>query len=527
MKLVAIVRVSTEGQAGEHGEGLERQRVSIQQVAKANGVKLSDISWVEVSGVSGSDLADTPEWNNVVIPALQSGSHIVADALDRIIRADAFDFRTYGTVWSVRGRIYVPGRVYDSNNPQDVFTLTIFAGIGGLEKAEIKRRMNAGKETGRLAGRWVSGRLPKGTSFEADKGGWSYAEPDANMIRRAYHALVTGGESISMVAKALGLTCSGARVALSNTIYKGILRYGRRSIDGKMVNRDDSEVIIRRVFAPDLQLVPDDVWQAAQDIMEKNVKEKRSCREKSAADSYLAGFLSSSLEMTWKADGWLDLDATDINPKHILYPKTFHCRGRVYRRWACKCRAGGAVGLTDCGLKRHRMELVSAAVDEYLRQITDETTFLDSVKLSIGAGIRLDRDQERARLKADLKECEVKESKLTDLLLDDRINREVHDSRQDAIREQRKTIQARIEKLGKEPAIPTPTDVDALAKDWRYDPTWDHVRKREWIRRYVTNIKIANDGVDEVTLRIPVEVTGGVAQYVSRSPLPWAALVKA
>ncbi len=211
---MGIIRVSTEGQAGEDGEGLERQRHSVKGIAKALS---ADLQMVEVIGVSGSDLAETPAWNRVIAPAIKAGAHVAADAIDRIVRADGFDLTTLKVIKEAGARIYIPGTMYDpARVPRDVLSLTMFAGMGGAEKADIKWRLNGGKERGRAVGRWVSGKhiLPMGVDYDYETHRWSYTE-EAEVIRSAYHALVSGGESVSTVARGMGTRIwRGRRVAI-------------------------------------------------------------------------------------------------------------------------------------------------------------------------------------------------------------------------------------------------------------------------------------------------------------------------
>ena len=91
IKLLPIHRVSTADQAGERGEGLDRQREATRRVAEAHGAIL--LEPVEIIDVSGSDLDQTTEWQRRVIPTISAPDvHVAADSIDRILRADAFNF---------------------------------------------------------------------------------------------------------------------------------------------------------------------------------------------------------------------------------------------------------------------------------------------------------------------------------------------------------------------------------------------------------------------------------------------------
>lgn len=173
-RLIGIARVSSDEQAGDNGEGLERQRVNIRNVAARLGVP--NVTIVDVVGVSGSDLADTPQWKATIAPAVSQGADIVVDSLDRLIRASAFDFRVLQLLLAHKAKVVLPSNSYDTTNPRDRMTLTIFAGVGGYERSEIARRANEGKEAKRRAGHWVQdpALLPLGVTYDKKAKVWGY-----------------------------------------------------------------------------------------------------------------------------------------------------------------------------------------------------------------------------------------------------------------------------------------------------------------------------------------------------------------
>jgi hypothetical protein len=98
LKLLPIHRVSTAAQAGDDGEGLDRQRDATMRIVESINARgdLTAIALpaVEIVDVSGSDVDQTLEWRHQVLPLLEEANvHIAVDAIDRILRADAFNFK--------------------------------------------------------------------------------------------------------------------------------------------------------------------------------------------------------------------------------------------------------------------------------------------------------------------------------------------------------------------------------------------------------------------------------------------------
>ena len=162
--------------------------------------------------VSGSSVADSDEWQQIIVPSIQDpDTHLCVDAIDRIIRADSFDFRVFETLQSTDTKIYAPGKIHDLGNPDDAFLAGLLALLGGKEKREIKRRWMDAKEAKRRAGCWVN-RLdatPFGTEYNRTAQKWHHS-PDADTVRQIYN-MVVDNVPIRQVATITGKTPAGIR----------------------------------------------------------------------------------------------------------------------------------------------------------------------------------------------------------------------------------------------------------------------------------------------------------------------------
>ena len=538
MKMIGIVRVSTDEQAGANGEGLARQRESVNQIARVVG---ADLQTVEVIGVSGSDLADTVEWATAILPAVEAGAAVAADAIDRIVRADGFDLRCLMAFRKAQARIYLPGTVYNTMDPRDVFTMTLFAGLGGMEKSEIKRRMMGGKEAKRRAGCWVNrvSSLPLGTSYDRTTRAWGYTGRITD-VQEAFSLFVHDGLSLASVARRLHLrgSAASAKAILTNPIYKGWLIFderrgekyaskGGKQADRRRVARDPDDVIRVRVYSADVQAVSDSLWDAAQGRIRQV---KQSCskrRERTAPGMFLSGFLFSAYE--WMVKSGFQAMRPAPMVKHVIYGESGG-RDRP-TRYSCRCK--GDLG-TDPNAPRPRCDLhylhaapVNQAIDEYLRATTNTGRVIEMIRAAKDDrnAENKARDADKARLSVALRKLDTREANAKDMREDGTYSPDEFRTRLEKIRAERAAVEVDIARVQETAPVLTDADVDRLAREWTYNPEWTPDRKRAWLGQYVKGITISNVGVESIVLRIPGAAGSGAVFYVPEDPWPWAELV--
>lgn len=542
MKLIPIIRVSTEGQKADSKAGLPRQRDSVASIIEATGAEKLDAP--EISDVSGSDLVATPEWQTILrLLDEHPDAHVCADDLTRILRADGFDLRVFGDLWSRGRRIYLQGgKVYDTTDSRDVMMLTVFGGIGGFDKAEIKRKNWAAKEAKRKRGIWVSrlDSLPLGITFSRKTKAWDTNER-AEDVREAFRRFVENAEPRATLAELLHVSLAGVTCILRNPIYRGVLRFDQKrgdpypTKDGRQparhkVARDDSEIIEVSVFEADRQVVTDAMWYAAQDRLNNLKRDATKRKERVAPGIWASGFIYSALEAlgTPRSDGLYVLDLS-APPRHVVYG----CGGGVNKsaRYVCRCsHAGLDSGRPEpkCGLGHLRAETVNAALDEYLRRMTTEDWFLNSVREEIRTP-KIDTTAERNRLTRTLKSLDSRAVRVRDMYergdFDDRFEFE---RRKNAIRTEQRTTKEALAHLESAPPIPTEEQLTALAREWAFNPAWEAARKRAWLRRYVRRIFICNEGIESIIVMVPVmlsdETVFRSAMFSGGVPASWTDL---
>lgn len=531
LMLLPIHRVSTMEQAGNNGEGLDRQRKTTRDLAKTHKATLLEA--VEIIDVSGSDVDQTSEWRDRVVPAIADPSvHIVADSIDRILRAEAFNFRVFQDLLAAQTKIYTPGKIHDLTNPDDGFLAGLMALIGGREKAEIKRRVMAGREAARRRGEWPfkDESLPRGATFDRQLKRWGYDPAEAAVIRSVFHEYVVEGRALRALAREVGKPMQTIRYYLRNPIYKGMLVYDKKrgepypSLNGKQPDRRKiprlrHEVIEVRVYGDldagqEEQLIDDQMWEAAQRRLAGNSRVFMRRREKGRADAWASGFLVSAIDRP-SPNGFIRMPFATPE-RHQVYSNGGNQRSG--HRYACRC-ARSSSGIARCGFRHPLSTQVDKTIDAYLEGLTNEGWFLDQVRARLDDGTDVDQTR-RSLVAQQLDELDRREARLVGLYLDGRIKRGEHDRRQDQIRADRVALRAQQAELDSDAILLAESDVEKMTATWKWDRTWDHQRKRAWLSKYVHHIGLSNEGVEYSVIRIPA-ASGAVPVFGAGPRLNW------
>ena len=526
-EIIGVIRVSGKGQAGDDLEDLERQRKAIRAIAAANP-QSTIIGPVEVIGVSGSDLADTGDWDRTIAPAIERGADVAADAVDRLIRADDGDLRVLHHMLRHGRKAFLEGNTYDTTNHRDFFNLYVFAGIGGFEKQEIRRRFSGGKEAHRKRGQWVNGqnKLPLGCIYDKDAalGKWWGWDPDkAPRVRAAYEGYVHDGWSIARVAGVVGLTQSGAMHMLRNPIYKGIRTYpirtvrtkskenGELRIKQKNYQRDPEDIISVPVYGlegQEPQLVSDQMWQAAQDRMSKRAKTRAKSRDEAAPELWATGYMRSAYESTPHDD----LDSPDdFTPRHKLYGQSKKNRPH---RYTCRCHMDKRVG-AKCGLPSMQAAKINATLDRVLGDSTGPD-FAVVVEAQNNARKTSQAQVNVYLVESQIGKLESKAKRINHVFIDGGMDQDTRDGKVAEIKAEIARLRETLAQVEESPEA-TPEDVKGISA---WNPTWDGPTKRQWVQRYVDAIVIAATGVDSVAIRVPCGA-GGVQVYHAEGPWKW------
>ena len=287
VRIATYARVSSDEQRDRHTVLNQRSALS-RRLSSEPGLVV--FRHFEDDGVSGT----------VPLEERPSGSALVRDARagrfsqlwvvrsDRLGR-DAFELLR---IWRVFESIGVSLRATDENI-DDPFYFDIHAVIAANERRKFLERSAEGMNRAAREGRYTGGIVPLGYRVSGDRGA-KYLLPDdsimwadlsaADVVRRIYDHLASDGWSCRQIAsefnslgiptayrregrgvrgkRTQGLWRSGhIRNLVHNSIYKGVLQFGRRS-----TRPNGREVISASVPS----LVSEEVWDAAIATLRRN-----------------------------------------------------------------------------------------------------------------------------------------------------------------------------------------------------------------------------------------------------------------
>ncbi|MCZ6786310.1 MAG: recombinase family protein [Planctomycetota bacterium] len=252
-KAIALIRVSTPGQAKEDRGGIAGQRADIARLALQHGFTL--VSEVEIQ-VSGTRVLENAEFrallDRIQDPEIEA---VVCADLDRLLRPEDFGsyivfsyFRDSGTV------IVTNAGVRDLH--RDRLLTVLETEIGTLERARIRERTMRGRNELRRQGRHVSGplSLPYGVAYAKASGVWSYTEPEAGIVRALFRRFLAGEQNLAALGRAVGVDRRQARRILTQSLYTGL-----KTIP-------DLDEPLRVIKEP---LIPEDQFRTAQALLRK------------------------------------------------------------------------------------------------------------------------------------------------------------------------------------------------------------------------------------------------------------------
>src|ERR1700722_1987721 len=249
--VIELVRVSTEGQAGEDRAGLPAQREINRRTAKAYGLTI--VRSIEIVDVSGTAVLASPQMQELLRLMESPDIHgVVTKEFSRLMRPEKFtDYALLQQFIDTHTVLYLPDGPRDLASKSGRLLGTICAAVAGLERREIIERMNDAKESMRRAGKHPGGdsSLPFGIAH-TPKTGWSYTA-DSEKVRAAFRLFLAGETSYTILSRKLNIPRTNVRFILENPIYTGWRVYDekRDPASSGYVSRPDARQGYRRKIA--------------------------------------------------------------------------------------------------------------------------------------------------------------------------------------------------------------------------------------------------------------------------------------
>jgi DNA invertase Pin-like site-specific DNA recombinase len=305
--VLELIRVSTEGQAGDDRGGIPAQRAANKRTAEAHGLEI--VRTFEIADVSGAKVLACPEMQEI-LSLIESPEicGVVAREFSRLMRPeDLSDFAILQRFVETRTMLYLPDGPVDLGNKSGRLFGVLRAAMAGYEREEIRERMESGKEAIRRAGRHAGGdnSLPFGVAWDKVKG-WSFT-PEAEMVKEAFRQVLTTSRPYAQIAAELGLSRTNLRCILQNPIWTGWRVYDKRRdmtsagyIAGengrhgyrRKVMRDPADVVRVKVLP---ELISEAEFQRAQEILADRAARERLVRSQHAPRYTFNGYLACAI----------------------------------------------------------------------------------------------------------------------------------------------------------------------------------------------------------------------------------------
>jgi len=496
LRLVAVIRVSGADQWTR--ETQDTQWLAISDRVSELGAEIID---VVKTRITVTDLADTRDWRAKVAPVLRDPTiNIITYALDRLARPVTWgkDFVAIESLRAAGKVIYTPDATYDLGTETGYKQATAEIMAAGHERMKIKRRTRDGKKRHAAEGRWVQGeRLPLGLSYAHDKSSytWGYST-DAPKVSLAFRLLIQDGLGYSEIASLAGLTVRQVRRLYDQPIYKGIYESLHHGEQGGV-----------RVFGGSgqpPQLISDEDWNAANTIATQRLVKRRKSR---AADDAPHTVYSSHLYSAYEPMGPIKmgfLSMDEPEPAHVIYALATKGPQPIM---ACRCQVDHWEDQARCALKSWQpAERLISLIDTYLARVTRREDFLDAMVQHVSSSSTPSRDveDERQVLRDRLEAVRAKTSRLVDLHLDGKIEVDLYDQKRVFFKREMGALQKEIDALANTPTAPTDQTIREMARTLRFDPAWDVITKKSWLRKFRARIRVSNEGVESASFRIPI-----------------------
>src|SRR5579884_621303 len=229
-KVIQLLRVSTEAQAGEDRAGIAAQKTVCASIAKQHGLAI--VKTIEMVNVSGTAVLCAPEMRELLTLIERPDIHgVVAREFSRLMRPENYsDFVILQAFAETKTMLYLPDGPIDFSNKTGRFLATIKAAVAGQERSEILERIASAKEQMRREGRWPNSPqfLPMGVAYDRATTKWSWT-PEAAKVEAAFKAFLRGNTNYDLIARSILNTSRGtARNVLSNPIYTGWMVYDKK-----------------------------------------------------------------------------------------------------------------------------------------------------------------------------------------------------------------------------------------------------------------------------------------------------------
>jgi DNA invertase Pin-like site-specific DNA recombinase len=382
-RVLELIRVSTEQQAGEDRAGIPAQREINRRTARVYGLTI--VKSIEIVDVSGTAVLSSPQMQELLrLMEAPEIDGVVTKEFSRLMRPEKFtDYALLQQFIDTKTVLYLPDGPIDLASKSGRLMGTIRAALAGMERGEIIERMNDAKESMRRAGKHAGGEssLPYGVGYSPDAGWFFTAE--AEKARKAFSLFLLGEMSYTILSQKLNIPRTNVRFILENPIYTGwrvyrekrdpsaigyVSRPGGRQGYRRKIERSPEEVIRVRVLDG---IVTEEDFNRVQQLID--LKKKKHWRSYADAPNHYTynGFLSCG-------------DCASVLYTHTSKNDFYTCKSRNTR----ESRLRAVRGLGPCSNRYMLRKKLEPKIDFLLGEKLREPDFLSRIVDEFNARIQ-------------------------------------------------------------------------------------------------------------------------------------------
>lgn len=231
MKVVAYMRVSTDGQTGEDKFGLDAQRETIIKFCESKDYEI--VEWY-IDTISGAK-EYRPEFDRLLSEVGDIASAVVVAKNDRIARDVYIYFAYKNELRKKNVEVISVAEDFGALGSYAVILDAMLAAIAEVERRNINSRTSGGRTQKAKQGGYSGGRVPYG--YSASNHQLIVNEDEAKLVRGIYELRGKGVtmKSIAEMINAKGYrTRKGGEFSIANiqsilsneNTYKGMYKYG-------------------------------------------------------------------------------------------------------------------------------------------------------------------------------------------------------------------------------------------------------------------------------------------------------------
>lgn len=354
MNIAAYCRVSTDKE--DQLNSLEAQKKFFAEYTRRTGDTLVRLYADE--GISGTKIKNRKEFlqmmsdsehglfDMVVVKDISRFARNTVDLLQSIRKLKALGIETQ----------FLTANMTSMGNSE--FVLTIFGALAQEESANTSKRVKFGKKMNAEKGR-VPNMVYGYDKTIGDYFNLAINEEEAAVVRQIYNWYIEGGYGTTRIANMLnarGLktkrNCTWSQIAVSrilaNELYTGKIINGKQEVTdfltGQRANKDETEWMV--VERPDLQIISDEIYEKAQEILKSRHEAYKMTRERQS-NKHLFSTLIKCKECGWS------------------FRRSVRTYKNTYIRWVCSGHNGKGADTCPNAVTVDEDELISAIQDYF------------------------------------------------------------------------------------------------------------------------------------------------------------------